>query len=744
MSSPDPHPLPATPPSGPASPRAVGEFTLDVAANELIAGDGGVTRIEPRLMALLLRLARTPGSVVSRETLIDEVWARRMVNDEVLSRAVADLRQALGDNSRTPRYIETIPKSGYRLIAAVAMAEAALPLASATVSAQPRQTSHELPPGPSPSLAKWSVWMAAGLAAILATVAIIVATRPQSRGPGSVERGDWSVALDTALREAKSLTASVGLEIAPRLSPDGKRVLYTLIEAGGASLMLHDPALPAPVRIGAVNMTSTSGVFMPDGVGIILRELGPGRCMLRLLATPDAPPRDIAACDGRDPPRIDLSPDGRALVMSRTHRESFPPGLALVDIAKGETRQLTTPGPGEGEDTLPRFSPDGATIAFVRGNSSARGIWLLPTAGGEPRRLSPLAGLTYGLSWVPDGSALIVAADWFGFRALNRLDVKTGEGRLLGARGARAPDIAGDRIVYENAIYQANLFRVTVSAGGTAASATTAAGAERMHASTRYTSQPAYAPNGAALALVSNREGVEAIYTSHAGAPPRRVPLADTHRYMRPTWSADGKALYAVRMPVAADKSAPQQAVRVDLASGTAQVLALGDNVAWVQESADGRWLYVGEREERLMRLWRAPLDAGATPGKLERLPVPLASDALLSRERIAFTQTGLKGVTLCAPDGQSCALLKLPMGDRHDDHWALTAGGLYFVEIEGAEHLLKRHDLKRGMVTTVSALVPTTLGAGLAVHPGETEIMVAREEAPSIDLMVGTLPRLK
>ena len=71
-------------------------------------------------MALLVRLAQTPGAVVSRETLIDEVWSRRMVNDEVLSRAIADLRGALRDDSRTPRYIETIPKSGYRLIAAVA------------------------------------------------------------------------------------------------------------------------------------------------------------------------------------------------------------------------------------------------------------------------------------------------------------------------------------------------------------------------------------------------------------------------------------------------------------------------------------------------------------------------------------------------------------------------------------------------------------------------------------------------
>lgn len=718
----------SAPPSA-SEPRGVGDFTLDAAANELIAADGTVQRIEPRLMALLVRLARTPGTVVPRETLIYEVWSRRMVNDEVLSRAIADLRNVLGDDSRTPRYIETIPKSGYRLIAAVAFAAGN----EATAVAAPPRTLRR-------SSLTWPVWMAAGLAALLAGAALFVALRQTPPAAVPDKGGEWAAALDTALREAKPLTASVGLEIAPRLSPDGKRVLYTLIEAGRATLLLHDPAQSAPVRIGAADMNSTSGVFLPDGIGIVYRELGKNRCVLRLQSAPGAASRDIAPCDNGDPPRIDVSPDGRTLVMTRSHRESFPPGLALIDIASGAVRQLTTPGPGEGEDTLPRFSPDGTTIAFVRGNSSARTIWSLPVAGGEPRRLSPLSGLTYGLAWSPDGAALIVAADWFGFRALNRLEVKSGEGRLIGARGARALDIAGGRIVYENAIYQANLFRVRLPASGVAP----ANSADRLHASTRYTSQPVYAPDGTALAFVSNREGAEAIYVARGGAPLQRVPLPDTHRYMRPSWSADGKALHAVRMPVMADKGAPQQAVRVDLATGASTVLELGDQVAWVQESADGKWLYLGEREDRLMRLWRAPLDAARQPGKRERLPLPLASDVKLNRDRVAITQTGLKGVTLCALDGQSCAHVELPMGDRHDDHWALTDGGLYYLDGDGGARSVKRHDLRRGTSRPVSAAVPATLGAGLAVHPRETEIIVAREEAPNIDLMAGVLPRSK
>ena len=88
----------------------------------------------------LLRLAADAGSAVNRETLLNEVWPRRMVNDEVLSRAIAELRTALGDDPKHPRYIETLPKIGYRLIASVdstaqssdlLLAAGAIPAASA-------------------------------------------------------------------------------------------------------------------------------------------------------------------------------------------------------------------------------------------------------------------------------------------------------------------------------------------------------------------------------------------------------------------------------------------------------------------------------------------------------------------------------------------------------------------------------------------------------------------------------------
>jgi DNA-binding winged helix-turn-helix (wHTH) protein len=70
-------------------------------------------------MDVLVFLMEHPGEVLSRETIIDAVWSEQFVGEAVIRRAIASLRRALGDDARNPRFIETIPKRGYRLIAPV-------------------------------------------------------------------------------------------------------------------------------------------------------------------------------------------------------------------------------------------------------------------------------------------------------------------------------------------------------------------------------------------------------------------------------------------------------------------------------------------------------------------------------------------------------------------------------------------------------------------------------------------------
>jgi DNA-binding winged helix-turn-helix (wHTH) protein/dienelactone hydrolase len=93
----------------------VGEWLVQPSLNRLTRGSETVT-LEPRAMDLLTFLARHAGKVVSRETIIDAVWAEQYVGEGVLRQAIAALRSALGDDAKNPTYIETISKRGYRLI----------------------------------------------------------------------------------------------------------------------------------------------------------------------------------------------------------------------------------------------------------------------------------------------------------------------------------------------------------------------------------------------------------------------------------------------------------------------------------------------------------------------------------------------------------------------------------------------------------------------------------------------------
>jgi TolB-like protein/Tfp pilus assembly protein PilF len=81
-----------------------------------ISGPAGEVRVEPRAMEVLVALARSAGKTVGRDELIEAVWKHPHVTDDVLSRCISMLRQALGDDKARPRYVETIPKRGYRLI----------------------------------------------------------------------------------------------------------------------------------------------------------------------------------------------------------------------------------------------------------------------------------------------------------------------------------------------------------------------------------------------------------------------------------------------------------------------------------------------------------------------------------------------------------------------------------------------------------------------------------------------------
>lgn len=96
----------------------IGDWTVDARANRLI-GPAGEVELEPRVMDLLVLLAGRPGEVMSKDEIAAALWGEVHVNDDALTRTVFKLRKALGDAARNSRYVATVPKRGYRLVAPV-------------------------------------------------------------------------------------------------------------------------------------------------------------------------------------------------------------------------------------------------------------------------------------------------------------------------------------------------------------------------------------------------------------------------------------------------------------------------------------------------------------------------------------------------------------------------------------------------------------------------------------------------
>jgi DNA-binding winged helix-turn-helix (wHTH) protein len=93
----------------------IADWTVEPQLNTL-EREGHTLRLEPKVMQVLACLAGRQGELVTKDRLIQAVWPETFVTDDVLTRCISELRKALNDDPKQPRYIETIPKGGYRLL----------------------------------------------------------------------------------------------------------------------------------------------------------------------------------------------------------------------------------------------------------------------------------------------------------------------------------------------------------------------------------------------------------------------------------------------------------------------------------------------------------------------------------------------------------------------------------------------------------------------------------------------------
>jgi TolB-like protein/DNA-binding winged helix-turn-helix (wHTH) protein/Tfp pilus assembly protein PilF len=142
--------------------------------------------VEPKSLKLLIFLAESHGRLIERQELIDAVWSDAIVTDHVLNRSIGQLRKALSDDPKEPRYIETVPTLGYRFIAEVEVAEEATAEPSAAAHGSADKTGGHAKAGAEPAAAlgipsglprPWVTGVAILLGCVLVTAVAVTALK---------------------------------------------------------------------------------------------------------------------------------------------------------------------------------------------------------------------------------------------------------------------------------------------------------------------------------------------------------------------------------------------------------------------------------------------------------------------------------------------------------------------------------------------------------------------------------------
>jgi Tol biopolymer transport system component/DNA-binding winged helix-turn-helix (wHTH) protein len=321
---------------------------------------GAPVHLEPKAIELLLFLAGTRGRLVTKAEIQDVVWKDTFVTESALTRLVAQVRRGLGDDAKEARYIETVPTRGYRFVfpPAERRGDAVRDAGSASAGlAGAAKPGWRLGPG---ATAVGAAVLALALAG-LALWAVSARRRATAASPSDAARRSLERQVSTAAT----------LNVFPRFSPDGSSIAFATLRGNSMEIVAR------AIAVGAREVAVTS--------------------------------------DGMQNVEPEYSPDGRLLAYHSVGRG----GIWIVPALGGVPRRLTSFG------SDPAWSPDGALIAFQgqswvgsgEGNWSAgegSTVWVVPAAGGEPRRITSIAevgpGGQGGASWSPDGRLLSFVA----------------------------------------------------------------------------------------------------------------------------------------------------------------------------------------------------------------------------------------------------------------------------------------------------------------------------------------------
>ena len=716
-----------------STPKVVrfGAYEVDLRSAEL-RKSGVKVRLTGQPFQILAILLEHPGELVTREELQKRLWpADTFVDfDRGLNAAINRVREALGDSAENPRFVETLPRRGYRFIGQVERAEQACSTESqASVSGQKDGIAGR----------GWKTGIAVGSVMLLIAWGLLFF--PIAR--------HWLISLFTHQSqpqplEAVPLTALPGQEISPSFSPDGSQVAFGWEgETNGAGFDLYVKVIGTdkPLRLTNHPAPWLGVAWSPDGHNIAVHRLATEDPGIFLVPALGGPERKLASTNNPAawPPdaAISWSPDGKQLAFA----DHFPfvgysTQLFLLSLDTLERKQIATGCEWARE---PGFSPFRDSLVYV----CIRDDWdtslnLLELRGGKNQRLFGGPQWIQGPTWARDGARTIFSSgSSFSPLAGGELwQITLGQTaspeKVPGVHDVTSPVVssAGNRLAYVQSRINGNIWRVDLNGAK--------AHARILVTSTREQYGPFISPDGRRVVFMSNRSGTNEIWVCDSdGGNAQQMTSLGAGMTGTPRWSSDGKQ-------IAFDSRVGGEAnvYVMDANGGVPRKLETGTRMnslpSW---SHDGRWIYFASGlTNSSLTVWRV----AATGGRAVQLTKTASSMPIESPDGqyvyfVRFTE-GKFRLWRMRPDGGGESMVDAIPTLRSDGYdWWPVESGIYFYQNTGIKTELDFLDLRTSRIRRIYTFdkPPAPWHGGLSVSPDGKWLLYSRIDEAASDLML-------
>ncbi len=522
----------------------------------------------------------------------------------------------------------------------------------------------------------------------------------------------------------------------PDFSPDGSRIVFAWTGPEGASRSIYWKAVgeDAPHRLTSAAGDDFEPAYSPDGNWIAFVRIPPGRVSSEVIVVPSqGGPERVVGEVARPGFSEGLAwwPDAESLLVRDTIGENG--SIIRLFLKDGKKIPFTSPTFGRTSsetDGLPKVSPDGTRVAFVRYNTNGADVCWTALSGGAVHCIAHEQGIV-GIAWERTGKFIYCASNsalWrIGlFNGRNDRPVKIADGVFTWL----ASDAKRGNMAYCRTINDVNVWSVGRRGEN----------ARRMIASSGEDGEPAWSPDGSRILIRSNRSGSFELYSYNAeGADERQITHFGPGGVFSPRWSPDGQWIAFDGNRSTVDAGIKHHNIYVVPSAGGA-FRRITDNSfnfeqpAW---SPDGKEIYFIECDVP-HKTKKAPFDGGPSVYVGEEM-----SDLEISRDRKFFyytKETGLPGIWRRPVAGGPEMRVPGTEAVHRYRYWDLAEHGIFFMD-DPPNPALRFLDFRTSRIETISTPPSKMLSSlrGLSVSPDELSIAYALNDVALSDVLLIT-----